>query len=85
MEPCGELWPITWRMILDKGIIGMLPPILMSTSQLHLFGLNAPQRRIAIPTDRLPRPHYRSSLALSHPVKMVRLALPAGLNWDPFG
>ncbi|KAI7776939.1 cytochrome b-c1 complex subunit 9 [Diaporthe eres] len=34
-------------MILAKGIIGMSPPILMSTSQLHLFGSNAPERRIA--------------------------------------
>lgn len=65
-----------------KGIIGMSPPILMSTSQLHLFGPNATQRRIAIPTDHLPRPHYRSSLALSHPVKMVRLSNHPVLNWD---
>lgn len=85
MEPCGELWPITWRMILGKGIIGMSPPILMSTSQLHLSGSNAPQRRIANSTDHLPRPHYRSSLALSHPVKMVRLTLHAGLDWDRMG
>lgn len=72
-------------MILGKGIIGMSPPILMSTSQLHLFGPNAPQRRIAIPTDHLPRPHYRSSLALSNSVKMVRFALPPVFKQDRIG
>lgn len=82
MEPCGELWPITRRMILGKGIIGMSSPILMSTSQLHLIGPNAPQRRIAIPTAHLSRLHYRSILALSNLVKMVCLVLHPGLNWD---
>ncbi|KAH8762502.1 ubiquinol-cytochrome C reductase [Diaporthe sp. PMI_573] len=43
----------------------------MSTSQLHLFGYKAPQRRIAILTDHSSRTHYRSSLALSHTLKMA--------------